>query len=99
MQREEAKVFFKGSRYFAVEDTELVQGNEVIRYKKVRFIPPTPAAYSHVVRSHERLDHIAFEHFRDPEQFWRICDANLAMWPGVLVEHPGDRILIPPPEG
>lgn len=93
-------MFFKGSRYLDVEDAELVgQDGRVVRYKKTRMIPPTPASYSHVVRSHERLDHVAAEHFRDPGRFWRICDANLAMWPDELVERAGRRILIPPPVG
>lgn len=91
-------MFFQGSRYLGVEDAEMVDGmGQVVRYKRTRLIPPTPASYSHVVRSHERLDHVAYEHFRDSERFWRICDANLAMWPEELVERPGRRILIPPP--
>ena len=33
----------------------------------------------------ERLDLIAWQHFRDPLRFWRICDANLALWPDDLL--------------
>lgn len=91
-------MFFKGSRYLGVEDAEMVDDQgRVVRYKRTRLVPPTAASYSHVVRSHERLDHVSFEHFRDSERYWRICDANLAMWPEELVERPGRRILIPPP--
>ena len=34
----------------------------------------------------ERLDHIAWQHYRDPERYWRICDANRALWPDDLLE-------------
>ena len=36
---------------------------------------------------------------RDPERFWRICDANQAMWPDELTAEAGRMLLIPPPEG
>ena len=93
-------MFFKGSRYEKVEDRELIGGDGVaIRYKNVRLIPDMRASLSHVVRDHERIDHIANEHFKDSQRFWRICDANLTMRPSDLVERAGQRILIPPPEG
>jgi hypothetical protein len=43
------------------------------------------------------LDSIAFDRFRDPERFWRICDLNRAMWPDDLLEV-GASLLIPPAE-
>ena len=93
-------MFFKGSRYTKVEDLEITgDDGRVIRYKKVRFIPRTEASLSHVVRDHERIDHIAHQHFKDSQRFWRICDANLTMRPNELVERSGRRIQIPPPEG
>jgi hypothetical protein len=93
-------MFFKGSRYADVEthETRDVQGR-VLRYKKVRFIPPTPAQQRHAVRADERLDHIAERYYHDPERFWRICDANVAMWPNELVATTGQLILIPAAKG
>ncbi|MFL5804527.1 MAG: hypothetical protein ACJ8CR_22625 [Roseiflexaceae bacterium] len=35
----------------------------------------------------------------DPEQFWRICDANRAMRPDELTETVGRRLRITLPEG
>ena len=46
----------------------------------------------------DRLDLVAFRYFQDPEQFWRICDANGALWPDDLLE-PGNVLLIPASEG
>jgi len=93
-------MFFQGSRYANVEEHEITdRRGQVIRYKKIRFIPVTDAQMGHVVSQGERLDHIAQRFFQDPERFWRICDANRAMWPNDLVAEAGRTILIPLPEG
>jgi len=93
-------VFFRGSRYANVSEGQITDGRgREIRYKKVRFIPETRAQMAHVVNQGERPDHIAHRYLRDPERFWRICDANLTMWPDDLVAEAGRKILIPPFEG
>jgi nucleoid-associated protein YgaU len=93
-------MFFRGSRYAQVptQTFETADGR-VITYKAVRQIPPAPGQTRHVVDQGERLDHIAFEHFRDAERFWRICDANRAIWPDELTSRPGRVIDIPAAEG
>ncbi|HVT16401.1 MAG TPA: hypothetical protein VHQ90_09520 [Thermoanaerobaculia bacterium] len=91
-------MFFRGSRYEPVPEAELVTpAGRTIRYKRVRFIPPTRGALAQLVGQGDRLDLIAYRTFKDPEQFWRICDANLAMRPEDLVAVPGRRLLIPLP--
>ena len=91
-------MFFKGSRYESVENHEIKDADgRIILYKNTRFTPRHRTAEAHTVREGERLDHIAHSHYRDPERFWAICDANLAMWPDDLVANPGRRILIPAP--
>jgi len=91
-------MFFKGSRYEKVPTRTFADENgRVIAYKSTRFIPPTPALQGHLVTSDERLDHIAWQHYRDPERYWRICDANTALWPDDLLE-PGDVLAVPPVE-
>ena len=92
-------MFFKGSRYAALPDLTMLDGNgREVRYKATRFIPDAPAFVGHLVRQDERLDHIAAQHYRDAERFWRICDANRALWPGDL-EEAGRVIAIPPSDG
>jgi len=92
-------MFFKGSRYANVETAATSdRSGHVHLYKKVRFIRDAPAQLAHIVRTEERLDHIAHRYFRDPERFWRICDANRAMWPDELTATPGRTILIPTSE-
>jgi hypothetical protein len=93
-------MLFKGSRYIGVGEATLTaaDGREV-RYTKMRFIPRTAGRFGHVVAESERLDHIAFRYYRDPERFWRVCDANNALWPDDLVDEAGKTIVIPPSEG
>ena len=81
-------MFFKRSRYAKVPEHTIADANgRPIRYKATRFIPDTPnALVGHRVSDEERLDHIAWQHYRDAERFWRICDANRAMWPDDLLE-------------
>jgi hypothetical protein len=64
---------------------------------------PAPERFAllteHVVAQGERLDNITAEHLGDPEQFWRICDANGALRPAELTEELGRRLRITLPEG
>lgn len=93
-------MFFRGSRYEHVATvTHEMPDGRVVSYKAVREIPPTPALGRHLVDEGERLDHIAFHHLRDPERFWRICDANTVVWPHELTDRPGHIIDIPAVEG
>ena len=46
----------------------------------------------------ERLDIVAAHFIGDPEQFWRICDANAVLSPEEL-EIPGTVVRITLPEG
>jgi len=93
-------MFFKGSRYERVKSAKMVdlKGRE-IRYMKIRFTPDTPANVGHVVAQGDRLDNLANRYLHNPEKFWRICDANQAMWPDDLLSVPGRMIRMPPSEG
>jgi hypothetical protein len=91
------------SRYHDVEvaTLELPDGRR-IAYLRRRFVPP-PEAFAtlrdHVVQEGERLDHLSAAYLGDPEQFWRIADANGAIAPERLTETPGRRIRITLPAG
>jgi hypothetical protein len=83
------------SRYATVGTATFVGPDGIpVPYLRRRFIPP-PERFStigeHRVRDEERLDVIAAQLLGDPTQFWRLCDANLAMRPEEL-EQP-DRVL------
>ncbi len=91
------------SRYYNIDTTtlETPDGRTVI-YLKRRFVPP-PERFSllqeYVVVQGDRLDNITARYLGDPEQFWRICDANGAMRPDELTEEIGRRLRITLPEG
>jgi hypothetical protein len=98
-----ANAFQPTSRYYAIETAtlEIVPGKLIV-YLRRRFLP-SPERFEliqeHSVAQAERLDNIAATYLGDPEQFWRICDANGAMRPAELTETIGRRLRITLPEG
>jgi len=95
--------FPPNSRYYLTPSTTqaAIDGRTIV-YLKRRFSPP-PESLSlieeHVVTQGERLDNIAAQRIGDPEQFWRICDANAALRPQELTEEMGRRLRITMPDG
>jgi len=91
------------SRYYGIETAtiETAEGKTVI-YLKRRFVP-SPDRFAllqeHLVVQGDRLDNVTARYLSDPEQFWRICDANNAMRPDELTETIGRRLRITLPEG
>ncbi len=79
----------------------LPDGREVT-YAARRFVPPPDRfelLQEHLVTQGDRLDAIASRYVGDPEQFWRLADANCAMRPDELTETVGRRLRITLPEG
>jgi hypothetical protein len=71
-------------------------------YLQRRFLPrpkESAAQLEHTVTQDERLDNITARHLGDPEQFWRLCDANNAMNPEELTSTVGRRLRILVMEG
>ena len=73
-----------------------------ITYVRRRFVPP-PERFSllleHPVAEGDRLDNITAQYLGDPEQFWRVADANGAIAPEELTDTVGRRLRITLPEG
>lgn len=91
------------SRYATVETAVVVRsdGTEV-RYLRRRFVPDPSrfeTLFEHRVAEGERLDGITATYLDDPEQFWRLCDANRAVRPAELTDEIGESIRITLPEG
>ncbi|MHC1767289.1 MAG: LysM domain-containing protein [Verrucomicrobiia bacterium] len=97
-----AAAFPPTSRYHEtpVATLTMPDGREVA-YLKRRFVPP-PERFAllqeHTVTEGERLDHIAAKYLGDPEQFWRLCDANGAVRPDELLEPVGRSLHVTLPE-
>ncbi len=90
------------SRYADTETATLqARDGRVVAYLRRRFVPPIDrfeTIQEHVVSAGERLDNLTANFLGDPEQFWRLCDANGAMLPEEL-EETGRRLRIALPEG
>jgi hypothetical protein len=91
------------SRYYQVETATLeTPDGKTVVYLRRRFVPD-PGRFSllqeHTVTEGERLDNITAQYLGDPEQFWRVADANNAMRPEDLTAEPGRALRITLPEG
>lgn len=98
-----ATLFSATSRYSGIETATLeTDDGRTIIYIRRRFIP-LPERFAllreHIVTQGDRMDNVAASYLGDPEQFWRICDANAAMRPDELTETVGRRLRITLPEG
>lgn len=95
-------MFEHTSRYYTLETaTYAAPDGRVIAYKRRRFLPPgdeMPLLVEVTVVQGDRLDLIAARTLGDPEQFWRVCDANDAMNPPELTAEPGRRVRVPVPQ-
>jgi hypothetical protein len=94
-------VFESKSRYYALEQAKFTSTDgKVIVYVRRRFIPSAegmPVLAEVAVIQGDRLDLIAGRTIGDPEQFWRICDANNAMNPFDLAAV-GRTLKVPIPQ-
>jgi hypothetical protein len=90
------------SRYHALETaTYTAPGGRVVAYKRRRFLPrgqEMQLLTEVTLVEGDRLDLIAARTLGDPEQFWRVCDANNAMNPLDLTAQPGSTVRVPVPQ-
>jgi hypothetical protein len=93
--------FGPGSRYAGLPLAEAEVDGRSVRYVSRRFIPE-PERFAvvreHVVAEGERPDTVAAVELGDPEQYWRLCDANNVRDPEELVET-GRIVRVTLPEG
>ena len=97
------RAFSSDSRYSEIETKTIKNdaGKEIVFIKR-RFLPQPDqftVIKAHNVQEGDRLDNISHQYLGDPEQFWKICDANGAMKPDELTETPGDKINLTLPKG
>jgi len=99
----EATAFPPNSRYHGVQiKAAKSETGETFVYLKRRFVTP-PESFAllqyHTVVQGDRLDNLAHKYLGDPEQFWRLCDANNAIRPNALTATVGRKLRITLPEG
>jgi hypothetical protein len=91
-----APAFAPGSRYHGLDTAQWTRpdGAEVT-YVRRRIVPPAENFVSmsrHRVAEGDRVDNLADRYFGDPEQYWRLCDANGTIQPKELTRTIG-RVL------
>ena len=95
-------MFASTSRYYALETARItLPDGRIAAYKRRRFVPAAESLAQLaevVVTQDDRIDLITARTLGDPEQFWRVCDANQALDPTDLVIA-GRRVRIPSPLG
>jgi hypothetical protein len=95
--------FAATSRYHGIPTAQLTlaDGRTVVFVRR-RFLP-SPERFTVLqtitVVAGDRLDNLAAQYLGDPQQSWRICDANGAMRPEALVADAGSTLSITLPEG
>lgn len=96
-------MFALNSRYYPLPILKFnATGGQEIAYVSRRFLPSGDEfdlLVEHHVVATDRLDNITAQYLDDPEQFWRIADANEAMSPFDLTARAGDTIRITLPQG
>lgn len=96
-------MFETTSRYYLLETaTHIGADGKKVSYKKRRFLPngETMSLLAEVkIKQGERLDLITARLLGDPQQYWRICDANNTNNPKELTEESGRSVRIPIPQG
>jgi hypothetical protein len=95
-------MFGSTSRYYSLETaTHKTLADKEVTYVKRRFLPEGKNMLLLVevsVTQGDRLDNITASTLGDPEQFWRVCDANNAMNPTDLTTEPGETLRVPIPQ-
>ncbi len=95
-------MFENTSRYYALETAIFTTPDDrIISYKRRRFLPQgdnMPLLVEVTVTQSDRPDLITTHTLGDPEQFWRICDANNTMNPFNLTAEPGKVLRVPVPQ-
>jgi hypothetical protein len=96
-------LFAPNSRYYGLPTKTMTTADgRTLTYLARRFVPQADRfalLKEHAVVQGDRLDNLAAKHLGDPEQYWRICDANNAIRPDELIETIGRRLRITLPEG
>jgi len=98
-----SKPFPPNSRYNGLPTlTHVFADGREVPYLTRRFIPSSDRFNqlgTHQVVEGDRLDNLSARYLGDPEQYWKLCDANGALRPDELVEAIGRSLRITLPEG
>jgi hypothetical protein len=90
------------SRYASLETVTItLPDGRMATFKRRRFLPSgrdMRLLAEITVTEGDRLDLLTSRTLGDPEQFWRVCDANDVLNPFEVMEEPGAVVRIAMPE-
>jgi hypothetical protein len=70
-------MFSSFSRYRKLPDVVTTDAKgRTLASKALRLLPSVSGTFQHTVEDRDRLDHVAFQYYRQPTKWWRINDAN-----------------------
>lgn len=91
------------SRYYGVPIASLEDDSGETVFYLCRRTLPQPETLTlveeHIVALGDRLDNVTSHYLDDPEQFWRVADANRALRAEEVVDCVGRRLRITLPPG
>jgi hypothetical protein len=95
-------MFSPKSRYASLPGRDYTfSDGKTVRYISRRFLPESssmPLLAEVTTLQGDRPDLISAKTLGDPEQFWRICDANNTIDPIELTAEPGRIVRVPVPQ-
>ena len=98
-----AQRFPSSSRYYGLDTkTWKTADGRLLPYVARRFVPPAEnfqTLSQHTIAAGDRVDTLTARYLGNPEQFWRVCDANNVIRPDELTETLGKKVRITLPEG
>jgi hypothetical protein len=70
-------MFSRSSRYRTLPDIVATdaQGRTLVS-KTLRPLPQVSGTFRHTVEGVDRLDHLAYKYYQQPDKWWRLADAN-----------------------
>ena len=95
-------MFEPNSRYYGLETATVTAADgRRLTYVRRRRLPASQdmrVLTEVTVAQGDRLDVVTARTLGDPEQFWRVCDANVALDPAELTAEVGRVVRVPLPE-
>jgi hypothetical protein len=98
-----APAFGPDSRYHGLDIVQWARPDgTLVSHVRRRFVPPPEnfaTLQEHRITDGDRVDSLAARYLGDPQQYWRLCDANGAIRPETLTDTLGGTVRITLPEG
>jgi hypothetical protein len=70
-------MFSRISRYVALPDIVATDARgRTLLSKTLRPLPQVTGTFRHTVEEADRLDHLAYKYYAQPQRWWRLADAN-----------------------